>query len=97
MKTRQSRFSNMALGAAVAGIIAGSMLIGGCSKDSKGEGQKTEGNGCNGPNGCGAQKKAEKNACNGHNGCNGAKTEKAAPAATDKNACNGHNTCSAKK
>jgi hypothetical protein len=93
MKTRKTRFSNLALNAAIAGIMAGTLAVGGCS-DSKSGAQKTEGNGCGGPNGCGGEKKTDtkgdKNACNGPNGCGGEKKG-------EKNSCGGHNGCGGEK
>lgn len=80
---RRSR-SRRALGAAVAGILAGAPLALGCGQTSEaGVGATTEANGCNGPNGCGsetdekgdtakhAEAMADANGCNGPNGCNG--------------------------
>jgi hypothetical protein len=68
-----------ALGAALAGILAGSSLLLGCGQ--AGEATPSEANGCNGPNGCGGEQAgahaggetAEANGCNGPNGC-GAET-----------------------
>ncbi|HYC77591.1 MAG TPA: hypothetical protein VEI02_08190 [Planctomycetota bacterium] len=87
------RVSKLALGAAVAGILSGASMIGGCgSKDAA----RADANGCGGPNGCGGAKKegakAEANGCNGPNGCNGAHQE--APKA-GANGCNGPNGCKA--
>jgi hypothetical protein len=76
--------SRRALGAAVAGILAGASLALGCGQASEATGgPATEANGCNGPNGCGgesaeqgagaqhAQAESDANGCNGPNGCNG--------------------------
>jgi hypothetical protein len=69
MRTRR------ALGAALAGILAGSSLLLGCGQP--GEATPTEANGCNGPNGCGGEQMGihtstdseDANGCNGPNGC----------------------------
>jgi hypothetical protein len=64
-----------ALGAALAGVLAGSALALGCGQSS--EASQAEANGCNGPNGCGGEAEAagghagEANGCNGPNGCGG--------------------------
>ncbi len=72
-----------ALGAALAGILAGSGVALGCGQ--QGEATPTEANGCNGPNGCaGEQAEPAKGAAG------------AAPAAeADANGCNGPNGCAA--
>ena len=79
MKKRNK--SAFLVSAAVAGLLAGSLTLGGCSDSDK---TKTEKNGCGGANGCGS-KESEKNGCNGKahekNGCNGKEGE--------KNGCNG--------
>ena len=82
--------SRRALGAAVAGILAGASLALGCGQASEaGVGPTAEANGCNGPNGCSsgdemgdesgtgkhAQAVADANGCNGANGCSGAMQE----------------------
>ena len=81
--------SRRALGAAVAGIIAGASLALGCGQTSEaGVGAAAEANGCNGANGCGAEgmgenggeakhaaADADANGCNGPNGCNGESQE----------------------
>lgn len=74
--------------AAAAGLLAGSLTAGGCSNDA--DKQKTESNGCGGPNGCGAakDKKDEKNSCSGHNGCGAEKKKEG-----EKNGCSGANGC----
>jgi hypothetical protein len=86
------RVSKFVLGAAVAGILSGASLIGGCGASN--DAAKTDANGCGGPNGCGGTKKEgekkESNGCNGPNGCNGAHKDAAKPEA---NGCNGHNAC----
>ena len=65
METRKRlKISSLVLGAAITGILAGSVLVTGCGKSNK-----TEGNGCGGPNGCGG--KNGQNGCSGPNGCNG--------------------------
>jgi hypothetical protein len=76
--------SRRALGAAVAGILAGASFALGCGQASEaGVGAAAEANGCNGPNGCGSESEtdgkgeagqhavADANGCNGPNGCNG--------------------------
>jgi hypothetical protein len=75
--------SRRALGAAVAGILAGAALAIGCGPANEAVATPTEANGCNGPNGCGgesaepgdaaqhAQAESDANGCNGPNGCNG--------------------------
>ncbi len=74
--------SGRALGAAVAGILAGASLAIGCGETSEATATPTEANGCNGPNGCSgespegdtakhAEVTADANGCNGPNGCNG--------------------------
>jgi hypothetical protein len=79
--------SRRALGAAVAGILAGASFALGCGSASEAGVKPTvEANGCNGPNGCGseddmgdeggtgkhAEEVADANGCNGANGCSGA-------------------------
>jgi hypothetical protein len=77
------------LGAAMAGIIAGTTLLGGCTGGKNSDQPNAERNGCNGPNGCGGKDgKGEKNSCSGPNGCNGK--------AGEKNSCSGHNGCDGK-
>jgi hypothetical protein len=57
--TRSKKISRIALGAAVAGMIAGLSATGVYADEAKGD-QKVESNGCGGANGCG-----------GPNGCGG--------------------------
>jgi hypothetical protein len=83
MTDSKSKRTKRALGAAFAGILAGSALAMGCSdgvEAAAGGGTPTEANGCNGPNGCAAEANAasgarathaEANGCNGPNGCGG--------------------------
>jgi len=75
MKKNSKKLSSLVVSAAFAGLMAGTATLASCS----GDGAKASHNGCNGPNGCGAQgtTKKEANGCNGHaakkeaNGCNG--------------------------
>jgi hypothetical protein len=74
MKDSRKKRAQRALGAALAGILAGSTLALGCGQTS--EASTTEANGCNGPNGCGGEQEqghesGDANACNGPNGCGG--------------------------
>ena len=89
---------NLALQAAIAGIIAGAGITTAHASDGVGDGARAadskDKHGCNGPNGCGSSKKnkeKEKDGCSGPNGCNGKKGHK------DKNGCNGPNGCGSKK
>lgn len=69
----QNRKSPLVLGAAIAGVLAGALMLTRCSGDTEAK-HKTEQNGCNGPNGCGAKgdkQKGDQNSCSGPNGCNG--------------------------
>lgn len=76
-KSHANRRAQRALGAALAGILAGSTLALGCGQTS--EASTVEANGCNGANGCGGEAEAataggdhaEANGCNGPNGCGG--------------------------
>lgn len=82
MKKNQKKLSSLLVGAAFAGLMAGTGTLAACSGDAA----KASQNGCNGPNGCGAQgTKKEANGCNGH----GTKKE--------ANGCNGPNGCNAAK
>lgn len=73
--------SRRALGAALAGILAGASFAIGCGEASEAAATPTEANGCNGPNGCGGESESgdatqhaqseDANGCNGPNGCNG--------------------------
>jgi hypothetical protein len=70
-QTKSSRL----LTAAFAGLIIGAPLsLASCG--GKADAQKKEANGCNGPNGCGADAKNDKNRCSGPNGCDGHGTKK---------------------
>jgi hypothetical protein len=88
MTSSRSKRASRALGAAFAGILAGSALAMGCGEGVEAAATgatPTEANGCNGPNGCSgeaaattasADASAEANGCNGPNGCAGqAETE----------------------
>jgi hypothetical protein len=70
-KTTQKKFSSLLVGAAFAGLMAGTTTLTACG----GDGASAERNGCNGPNGCGGHGKAgekkDANGCNGPNGCSG--------------------------
>jgi hypothetical protein len=76
-KAHSRKRARRALGAALAGILAGSTLALGCGQSS--DASPSEANGCNGPNGCGGEQEAapaggahaEANGCNGPNGCGG--------------------------
>lgn len=89
MKKNSKKLSSLLVGAAFAGLLTGTSTLASCSGDSAKAGH----NGCNGPNGCGAQgsKKKEANGCNGPNGCNGHADKK------DANGCNSPNGCNAAK
>jgi hypothetical protein len=71
-KQTASKFSRFLVGAAIAGLMVGTTApLTSCSGD---DASAKERNGCNGPNGCGAEghdQKKEANGCNGPNGCNG--------------------------
>lgn len=87
MRIRES----LTLAAAVAGILAGSALVPGCTKAKAKEGPAAERNGCGGPNGCGGKKDGkdkDKHKC-GSNGCGSKDKEK------DKHKC-GSNGCGGK-
>jgi hypothetical protein len=81
-RTKIRSQSRRALGAAVAGILAGASLALGCGQTSEATASPTEANGCNGPNGCSGESaeqgdaqhaaaESDANGCNGPNGCNG--------------------------
>jgi hypothetical protein len=61
MKQARNRSrARQALGAAMAGILAGASLAAiGCGQTSEAAGTATEANGCNGPNGCGSEAESE--------------------------------------
>ena len=88
MKHPTNKISKLALGAALAGLLAGTASLTSCT--DQGKVGASERNGCNGPNGCGAagKKVGEKNTCSGPNGCNGHGDKKA-----EKNTCSGPNGC----
>lgn len=89
MKKNSKKMSSLLVGAAFAGLMAGTTTLASCGGDTK---AGTERNGCNGPNGCnGHAAKKEANGCNGPNGCNGHDAKKEA------NGCNGPNGCNAAK
>ncbi len=83
MKKNSKKISSLLVGAAFAGLMAGTTTLASCGGDTKaatekngcnGHAAKKEANGCNGPNGCnGHDAKKEANGCNGPNGCNAAK------------------------
>jgi hypothetical protein len=70
-----------AVAAAIAGILAATMLTTACGGGAEAEtkaADETEANGCNSANGCNGQAAstaaadhADANGCNGSNGCNG--------------------------
>lgn len=76
MKKNRNKLSSLLLGAAVAGLMAGTTTLTSCSGGDSNAQQK---NGCNGPNGCGGAadknaggaEKKDANGCNGANGCKG--------------------------
>jgi len=85
MKKNQKKLSSLLLGAAIAGLMAGTSTLTSCTDNDS---TPAERNGCGGANGCGSKgEKQESNGCNGHNGCAGKTEEK------DRNGCNGHNGC----
>lgn len=93
MDNRQS--SLLVLGAAVAGILAGSSFLGSCSAGDASAAQ-SEKNGCSGPNGCnghGTKGAKDANKCSGPNGCNGHGTKEAMK---EMNKCSGPNGCNGK-
>jgi len=76
--------SRRALGAAVAGILAGASIAVGCGQASEAKGgTPAEVNGCNGPNGCSSDETRDKGSAAKH-----------AEAVADANGCNGANGCS---
>jgi hypothetical protein len=91
-----TKITRLALGAAVAGMIAGLSGTAVHADDADKE-QKVESNGCGGANGCGAAEKGEANGCGGH-GADQAKAKAKAKADADggdANSCGGSNGCGA--
>ena len=94
-----NRRLNTYLGAAVAGLVAGSSLLSGLASAQSAKGAapkatdppaKAEKNACGGKDGCGAAP-AEKHACKGHNACKGKGGCK-----SGDNGCAGKNSCKGK-
>lgn len=78
MKNKRNKLTSLLLGAAVAGLVAGTTTLTSCSG---GDSAAAERNGCGGANGCGTAAKKDQNGCNGHNGCK------------SQNSCKGENGC----
>jgi uncharacterized membrane protein len=72
---RKTTLSARLVGAAIAGLLSGTVLsLPACGDSSA---SAAERNGCNGPNGCGQNhKQADTNRCSGPNGCDGHGTKK---------------------
>lgn len=84
MKKSPKKLSSLLAGVAFAGLMTGVGTLAACGdKDTK-----TQHNGCNGANGCGAKKEA--NGCNGANGCKGHEAKKEANGCNGANGCKGH-------
>lgn len=95
------KIRDLAIGAAVAGMLAGAGLVLPSTVHAEAKKGGTERNGCKGKHGCGSKgthgsKKKDgkdKNGCNGPNGCSGKSKDKNKK---ERNSCSGPNGCGGK-
>lgn len=88
-KSKQVKRASCALGAALAGILAGTALT--ATPSLAGETSETEANGCNAANGCSAEQKQ----ADAKRAEDAAKKSSAPAEESDANGCNSANGCAA--